>query len=64
MAAIGFAVSGFGLGISAFSFISDLIIYLVPTLTAEAIRIFEIALFLIGLVVGVAGAYMARRSRS
>ena len=63
MAAIGFALSGFGLGISAFSFISDLIIYLVPSLSAGTIRIFEIGLFLIGLVVGILGAYMARRSR-
>ena len=64
MAAIGFAVAGFGLGISAFSFISDLIIYFIPTLEATTIKIFEIGLFLVGLAVGLTGVYLAKRDQA
>lgn len=64
MAAIGFVLAAFGLGISAFTFISDLIIYLFPSLDAATIKTFEIGLFLVGFVAGVTGVVLAKRSGS
>jgi amino acid transporter len=61
MAAIGFVVAAFGLGISAFTFIADLIVWAVPSLTREVVWMFEIGMFLVGLAVGVAGVVLEQR---
>lgn len=55
MASIGFLVSGIGLGISAFTFVSDLLVYFFPTLETATIYYFEIGLFVVGLIVGIVG---------
>ena len=63
IASIGFLVSGFGLGITAFSFVADLILHLFPALTRETVYTFEVGMFLVGLIVGVAGVYLGKRPR-
>ena len=59
-ASIGFFVSGVGLGISAFTFVSDLVIYLFPTLQASTVSYFEMGLFLAGLIMGIVGVTLAK----
>ncbi|MGQ0541712.1 MAG: amino acid permease [Blastocatellia bacterium] len=58
MASIGFLVSGIGLGISAFTFVSDLLVYLFPALETSTIYYFEIGLFAVGLIVGIVGVIL------
>jgi basic amino acid/polyamine antiporter, APA family len=57
MAAIGFVVAAIGLSVSSFSFINDFILYILPALDAATLKYAEIALFLIGLIVGIVGAF-------
>ncbi|MDM7922270.1 MAG: amino acid permease C-terminal domain-containing protein, partial [Pyrinomonadaceae bacterium] len=64
VASIGFLVAALGLGISAFSFINDLIVYAIPSLDATTIKTFEIAMSLLGMLAGVGGVALAKRSRS
>ncbi len=61
IASVGFLVSGLGLGISAFSFIADLIMAILPTVERNTIFVFEIGLFIIGLAVGIAGVMFGKR---
>jgi hypothetical protein len=61
MASIGFLVSGIGLGISAFSFVADLIMHFFPTLERSTIFVFEMLMFVVGLLVGIAGVYLGKR---
>jgi amino acid transporter len=61
LAAAGFAVSALGLAVSSFTFVADLIIYLVPSLSRETIYSFEIGLFVIGFAAGVLGVVLERR---
>jgi amino acid transporter len=61
MASIGFLVSGIGLGISAFSFIADLIMVVLPNVERNTIFGFEMAMFLGGLAAGVAGVVLGKR---
>jgi amino acid transporter len=58
IASLGFFVSALGLAVSAFTFVADLIIWTFPTLTRESILAFEVGMFIVGLVVGVAGVFM------
>ena len=60
MAAIGFFVAALGLAVSSFSFVADLIIYLFPSLTRESVLVFEIGLFFVGLVAGLAGVALEK----
>ena len=61
MASIGFLVSGIGLGITAFSFVADLIMHVFPSLERNTIFAFEMAMFLIGLAVGIIGVVLGKR---
>jgi amino acid transporter len=61
MASIGFLVSGIGLGITAFSFVADLIMHIFPSLERNTIFAFEMAMFLIGLAVGIVGVVLGKR---
>ena len=63
MASIGFLVSGIGLGISAFSFVADLIMHIFPNVERNTIFGFEMAMFVIGLVVGIVGVVLGKRGR-
>lgn len=64
IASVGFLVAGLGLGISAFTFISDLLLYFVPSLSANIIFSVEMALFFAGLIAGLAGVYLEKVSSS
>ena len=63
LAAAGFAVSAFGLAISSFTFVADLIIYMVPALTRDVVYNFEIGMFVLGFVAGTAGVVLERRRK-
>lgn len=60
MASIGFVAAALGLGISAFTFISDLLIYVFPGLTANVVFYFEVALFFAGLATGLTGVFLEK----
>lgn len=55
LASLGFLFSGLGLAGSAFTFVSDFVTYMVPSVSADAVLYAEMGLFIIGLTVGVAG---------
>lgn len=55
----GFLLAAIGLSVSSFSFINDFILYALPFLNASVLKYAEISLFLIGLVLGVSGAFVA-----
>ena len=57
LASVGFVLAGIGLSVSAFSFINDFIIYLIPNLNKSTLRIFELGLLAIGLAMGIYGAW-------
>ncbi len=59
LASIGFLTSGLGLAGSAFSFVSDLIIYIFPSINKNTILYFEMGMFLGGLVVGIIGVVLS-----
>ncbi len=63
IASAGFFVSALGLAVSAFTFVADLIIWVFPSLTRESILTFEVGLFIVGLIVGVAGVFMEKNSK-
>jgi amino acid transporter len=63
MAAVGFAVSAVGLAITAFTFVADLIVYMLPALSRETVQIFEVGFFLAGFAVGTAGVLLERASQ-
>lgn len=58
LASLGFFAAALGLAFSAFTFVTDLAIYLVPSLTESAVSYIEFALFLIGIIAGVTGVYL------
>ena len=60
LASIGFLAAALGLGISAFTFISDLLIYFFPTLTVNFVFNFEVGLFFTGLIAGLIGVFSER----
>lgn len=62
MASIGFVVAAIGLGITAFTFVADLIVYLIPALTTGVVQIIEVGFFLVGLAVGIGGVLLERRA--
>ena len=62
IASVGFFLAAIGLGISAFTFISDLLIYFFPSLSAGTILTFEVGLFFAGLICGIFGV-LSERSR-
>jgi basic amino acid/polyamine antiporter, APA family len=55
IASVGFFLSGLGLAGSAFTFVSDLVVYLVPSVPAGAVLMAELALFALGLAAGIIG---------
>ena len=61
LAAVGFAASGLGLSILAFEFIAN--IFVVGALTISTVHNIALILFLIGLIVGIAGVIGNRGSR-
>ncbi len=63
IASCGFLVSALGLAVSAFTFVADLIIWLMPTLTRESILKFEVGMFIIGFIVGVAAVLIEVNSK-
>ena len=56
MASIGFFLAAIGLAISAFSFINDFIVYVIPTLNKSVLKYVELGLFLVGLGLGIYGS--------
>ena len=58
IASVGFFFSGFGLAGSAFTFVSDLVVYLVPSVPASGVLIAELTLFAAGLIAGIAGVVL------
>lgn len=61
--AVGFLVAGLGLGITAFSFIADLIVHVFPSLSRQTVTTVEVALFVIGAAVGIAGVVIGTRRK-
>ncbi|MEO6654513.1 MAG: hypothetical protein ABIO36_00370, partial [Pyrinomonadaceae bacterium] len=59
-ASVGFFFAGIGLGISAFTFISDLLLYFFPSLTANFVLGFEVGMFFVGLLAGLLGVFSER----
>jgi basic amino acid/polyamine antiporter, APA family len=57
LAGIGFLLAAVGLSVSSFSFINDFILYLIPTLEKSVLRAVELGLLLLGLILGVYGAW-------
>ena len=62
MASSGFAVSAVGLGITAFTFIADFIVYLLPTLSRHTVQTIEVGFFVVGLIVGITGVMLERNT--
>lgn len=62
MASGGFAVSAIGLGITAFTFVADFIVYLFPTLSRQTVQNIEVGFFLIGLALGILGVLLERNT--
>lgn len=58
IASIGFFASGLGLAGSAFTFVSDLVVYLIPSVPANGVLIAELTLFGVGLIAGIAGVLL------
>ncbi len=64
LASIGFFISGLGLAGSAFTFVSDLVIYLMPNVSIGTVFYAEMALFLVGLVLGCLGVILQMKSNT
>ncbi|CAN5455106.1 hypothetical protein BH10ACI2_BH10ACI2_11670 [soil metagenome] len=60
LASIGFLAAALGLGISAFTFISDLLMYFFPSLSANFILTSEAGLFFAGVIAGLSGVFAER----
>lgn len=60
IASAGFLAAALGLGISAFTFISDLLLYFIPSLSVNIVFGVEMGLFFVGLIGGLAGVYMEK----
>jgi amino acid transporter len=60
LTSIGFLLAGFGLAFSAFTFVSDLVIYIFPNLSKDTVSYLELGLFFIGLIAAVAGLILER----
>jgi APA family basic amino acid/polyamine antiporter len=60
MASVGFAASAVGLAITAFTFVADFIVYMIPALSRQTIQNIEVGFFLVGLVVGIVGVLLER----
>lgn len=56
LASIGFLIAAIGLAISAFDFINQFIVYMLPFLDG-VLKIIEIALALVGFLIGIFGAF-------
>jgi hypothetical protein len=56
LATIGFLMAAIGLSVSAFGFINDFILYLVPSVNKSSLRIVELILLVLGLILGIYGA--------
>ncbi|MBS1797021.1 MAG: amino acid permease [Acidobacteria bacterium] len=64
LASLGFFAAGLGLAFSAFTFVSDLVIYLFPTLDAATVSYLELGLFVIGLIGAIAGVTLERSRKT
>ncbi len=60
IASFGFLFAGLGLAFSAFTFVSDLLIYFFENLSKETVSFLELGLFLIGLIGAVTGLVLER----
>lgn len=58
LASLGFLVSGLGLAGSAFTFVSDFVTYIMPSVSANGVLYAELGLFFVGLAVGIGGVIM------
>jgi basic amino acid/polyamine antiporter, APA family len=56
IATIGFIIAAIGLSATAFSFINDLVLYLLPNLNKDTLRIVEVIMLGVGLLIGIYGA--------
>lgn len=55
LAALGFLAAALGLAFSAFTFVTDLLLWAFPALTKETVSILELGLFLVGLIAAIFG---------
>ena len=62
MASSGFAISAVGLGITAFTFVADFIIFLFPNLSRQTVQNIEVGFFLAGLALGILGVLLERNT--
>jgi len=63
LASLGFLLAGLGLAFSAFTFVSDLLIYFFPTLSEATVSYLELGLFLVGLVGAVSGLVLEKSTK-
>ncbi|MEP6848950.1 MAG: amino acid permease, partial [Acidobacteriota bacterium] len=64
IASVGFFVSGLGLAGSAFTFVSDLVVYMVPSVPAGAVLVTELGFFFVGVIAGIAGVVLQMNEKA
>ncbi|GIU81536.1 MAG: amino acid permease [Acidobacteria bacterium] len=64
LASLGFLIAAIGLAISAFDFINQFIVYLIPALSNSTLKIVEIGFAIVGLAVGIFGAWSEMRKNN
>lgn len=62
IASLGFAASAIGLAVSSFSFVSDFIGYMMPSVSADTVWMFEVGLSIVGLLAGIVGVAVEKKS--
>jgi hypothetical protein len=60
---VGFLLAGLGLAFSAFTFVSDLLIYIFPDLGKDTVSYLELGLFFAGLIGAIAGLIMEKSAK-
>ncbi|HEY0462230.1 MAG TPA: amino acid permease [Pyrinomonadaceae bacterium] len=60
---VGFLLAGLGLAFSAFTFVSDLLIYIFPDLGKDTVSYFELGLFCVGLGGAIAGLILEKSAK-
>ena len=64
LGSLGFLVSGLGLAGSAFTFVSDFVTYMMPSVSADAVLYAELGLFFVGLIIGVGGVFAQMNAKA
>lgn len=60
MAAIGFLMAGLGLAFSAFTFVTDLFTWAIPSISPSVVSVLELGLFIVGIALAAIGVSMEK----